>query len=134
MNWYVLENMSLAIKIHLAVAVLAFAFGIMMWVRPKGTRSHKILGRSFVGLMIITAISAIFIREINNGSFSWIHLFVPLTLVGSWQVVNSARQGQITKHRKHVKGLFFGALLIPGFFAFMPGRHLWAFFFSAVGG
>lgn len=134
MNWYVFEHMSLAIKIHLGVAILALAFGIAMWMRPKGTRSHKMLGRSFVMLMLITAISAIFIREINNGSFSWIHLFVPLTLLGAWQVVSSARRGAIAKHQRHVKGLFFGALLIPGLFAFMPGRHLWMFFFGGAGG
>ena len=37
-------------------------------------------------------------------------------------VIATARAGNITEHRKHIVGMFFGALLIPGGFAFLPGR------------
>jgi len=30
----------------------------------------------------------------------------------------------------HVASMFFAALLIPGAFAFMPGRTLWRLFFG----
>ena len=30
--------------------------------------------------------------------------------------------GKIDEHRKQIVGMFFGALLIPGVFAFLPGR------------
>ena len=133
MNLSAISEASLAIRIHLIAALLALVLGCVMWARKKGTKSHKMIGRGFVGLMIVAALSAIFIREINpNGpfGFSFIHLFVPLTFMGSWQVVRSARSKKFTAHQKHVRNLFFFALLIPGLFAFMPGRTMWQLFFG----
>jgi len=34
------------------------------------------------------------------------------------------------RHKRAVKGLFFGALLIPGVISFMPGRTMWMLFFA----
>jgi len=130
MNFEHILEASPAIQIHLATAVLALVFGIVMWFRPKGTPSHKFVGRSFILLMLMTATSAIFIREINNGTFSFIHIFVPITFIGSWQVVSSIRRKDIKRHQKHVRNIFWGALLIPGLFAFLPGRHMWMMFFG----
>lgn len=123
-------NASPAIQVHLVAAFLALGLGIAMWMRPKGTRGHKVIGRGFVILMIVTALSAIFIRQINNGSFSFVHLFVPLTFLGIWQAVTRIRRKDIKGHVKAVKGMFFGALLIPGAFSLLPGRHLWRVFFG----
>jgi len=123
-------NASPAIQIHVVVAFMALFFGIFMWSQPKGTRRHKLVGRGFVGLMLVTALSAVFIREINNGSFSLIHIFVPITLFASWEAIHYVRKGNIKRHKRAVKGMFFGALLIPGLLSFLPGRTLWMVFFS----
>lgn len=123
-------NASPAIQIHAAVAFTALAIGIAMWVRPKGTKSHKAMGKAFVVLMLIAAISAIFIREINNGSFSFIHLFVPLTFLGVYHAISRIRRQDVKGHVKAVKGMFFGALLIPGVLSFLPGRTLWMVIFG----
>jgi len=111
-------------------ALAALVFGIVMWLRPKGTRSHKFVGRLFVGMMIVTAFSAYFIRSIGNGSFSPIHIFVPLTLIGSYFIVSSIRNGNIKAHQKHVRNMFYFALLIPGAISFVPGRTMWRLFFG----
>lgn len=123
-------NASLAVQIHVVVAFLALGIGIAMWLRPKGTPSHKVVGKAFVVLMLITAISAIFIRQVNNGSFSFIHLFVPLTFLGVYQAITRIRKKNVKGHISAVKGMFFGALLIPGALSFLPGRTLWMVFFS----
>jgi len=130
MNMQYITEASLAVQIHLVAAVLALVFGCVMWFRPKGTSSHKMIGRGFVILMLVTAITAIFIRSLNNGSFSWIHIFVPITVIGSYQIIVSIRRGNIKKHKAHVRNMFYFALLIPGFFSFMPGRTMWALFFG----
>lgn len=130
MNISYITEASLAIQIHLVTALAALGFGIMMWVRKKGTPSHKLMGRAFIGMMVLTAISAYFIRSLENGRFSWIHIFVPITLIGSYQVVSSIRRGNVKAHIRHVRAMFFAALLIPGAFAFMPGRTLWMVFFG----
>lgn len=121
---------SLAVQIHIIAAMLALGIGIYMWRAKKGTRTHKLIGRGFLLLMLATAISAIFIRHINNGSFSWIHIFVPITFIAAFETVYFIRKGNIRHHKRAVKGLFFGALLIPGIFSFMPGRTMYMLFFG----
>ncbi len=130
MNFDPITSASPVIQIHLAASLLALAFGTAMWLRPKGTKSHKLIGRAFMLLMIATAFSAIFIREINRGGLSWIHIFVPVTLISIVLSLRAIKNGNIKKHTRHVKGLFFGALLIPGIFTLLPGRRLFAVFFG----
>jgi len=130
MNWNYVTEASTVIQIHLVTALAALVFGIIMWTRPKGTASHKLIGRLFVAMMVITAISAYFIRSLGNGSFSPIHIFVPITLIGSYFIVASIRKGDLKAHKKHVRNMFFAALLIPGAFSFMPGRTMYMLFFG----
>lgn len=119
-----------AVVIHTIVAFGALGLGIAMFLRKKGTASHKIIGRVFVLFMAITALSSLFITGLNGEHWSWIHLFVPLTFYAIWELFHYIRKGDIQKHEKAVKGLFFGALLIPGIIAMMPGRSLWYVIFG----
>jgi len=129
-NIDVFTQSSLAIQIHMLTAIGAFFLGAYVLMRRKGTLAHKIAGRVFALLMVTTAITAIFIRNINDGSFSWIHIFVPMTFIGLYQVISSIRRGDVKLHRKHVFSMYFAALIIPGLFAFMPGRTMWMLFFA----
>jgi uncharacterized membrane protein len=104
--------------------------GAIQILGPKGTLPHRTLGIAFVVLMVITATTAIFIRQIFDGWPSPIHLFIPLTFVGLWGLVRTARAGGGADHGKQVRGLFFGALLIPGLVSFAPGRLMWVTFFG----
>ena len=130
MNLEYFTQASLAIQIHIVVAIAALVFGVIMFARPKGDRLHKNMGKLFLLFMLMTAGTAIFIREINEGNFSWIHLFVPLTFYTGWQIVYFVRKRDIARHKRAVTGLFFGALLIPGLAAFLPGRTMWMIFFA----
>lgn len=121
-----------AIIIHTICAFAALGFGIVMFIRKKGTPSHKIIGKVFVLFMAVTAISALFITGLNGKYWSPIHLFVPLSFYAIWELFHHIRKGNIKKHEKAVKGLFFGALLIPGVIAMWPGRRLWHVFFGGV--
>lgn len=120
-----LLNASPVIQVHVWAAFIALGLGVVMWMRPKGTRQHKIIGRGFVVFMLVVSFTAIFIRQINAGHFSWIHVFVPVTIIGAWQAIANIRNGNIKGHKRAVKGMFFGALLIPGVFSFLPGRLMW---------
>lgn len=130
MNWKAFTEASLVIQFHWIAALLAFVFGIIMLMRRKGTPSHKVIGRMFIILMLITAISSFWIREINRGGFSLIHIFIPLTLFASWEAIHYIRKGNVKRHKRAVMGMFFGALLIPGLFTFVPGRRMWILFFG----
>ena len=130
MNTEYFTQASFAIQIHMLVAVGAFILGLIMFSRKKGTWAHKMTGRAFALLMFLTAFSAIFIRQLNEGGFSWIHIFVPITFIGLYQVISSIRKGNVKAHKRHVLTMYFAALLIPGAFAFMPGRTMWMLFFA----
>jgi len=130
MNTEYFTQASFAIQIHMLVAVGAFILGLIMFSRKKGTWVHKMTGRAFALLMFLTAFSAIFIRQLNEGGFSWIHIFVPITFFALFETFFYIRKGNVKKHKRAVTGLFFGALLIPGFFSFMPGRTMWMLFFA----
>ncbi len=56
----------LAVKIHLATVLPAFAIGAVQMLGPKGRTAHRVLGWAFVVLMTITAIAALFIP--NQGA------------------------------------------------------------------
>lgn len=114
-----------AVVIHLVTVIPAIPLGLYVLLARKGTPRHRALGKLWLALMGVTALSTLFIRQINQGDLSYVHLFVPLTLVGIWQVVASARSGRLADHRRHVVSMYIGALLIAGFTSFIPGRLMW---------
>ena len=118
-----------AVAIHLMSVLPAIPLGIYVLLTRKGGARHRLLGRIWMALMASTAISALFIRVLNHGGFSWIHLFVPVTLLAAWAAIAAARAGDIPRHRRRLVGMFLGAMVIPGLFAFSPGRvmAIWAF-------
>lgn len=123
------STQSLAVMIHLAAVLPAVPLGAWLMLSRKGTPRHKQLGKVWVALMLVTALSALLIRQINGGQFSLIHLFVPLTFYSAWKAIASARRGDIAAHRKELIGFYLGALTIPGLFAFLPDRlmGMWLF-------
>ncbi|MEM1195927.1 MAG: DUF2306 domain-containing protein [Pseudomonadota bacterium] len=118
----------IAIAIHVTVVLPAIPLGAYLLLSRKGTKGHKQLGKLWVALMVATAVSAIFIR--TGGSFSFIHIFVPITLIASYKVVATARRGDMQGHRSEVLSLYLGALTIPGVVSLLlPGRlmNVWLF-------
>ena len=130
MNLDIFPQLPFAVQVHIVTAVAALILGIAMFVRRKGTRSHKLIGKLFLLMMLGTATSAYFIRYINEGSFSWIHIFIPITFFAAFETVFYIRKGNLKGHKRAVTGLFFGALLIPGVLSFLPGRTMWMMFFA----
>lgn len=110
------------IYVHMFAAFAALVVGAWQLARPKGTSSHRAVGWTWATLMMIVALSSLWIPTFLQ--FGWIHLFTLLVLVvlplGIWR----ARHGNIEGHRKSMRGLYIGGLIIAGLFTFMPGRLL----------
>jgi uncharacterized membrane protein len=112
-----------AIQIHVFTAFSALLLGTYLLIAPKGTKTHRIFGRIWIGLMVVTSLSSFFIHSLRlYYGFSPIHILSVMTLVGSWQAVAAARTGRIAEHRRHVGNLYSLALLTAGAFALLPGR------------
>ncbi|WP_260482280.1 DUF2306 domain-containing protein [Sphingomicrobium flavum] len=118
-----------ALTIHLLTAVPAIPLGAYVLLSKKGDAGHKLLGRIWLTLMGITAFSTIWIRHINDGNFSWIHLFVILTFIAIPQSIMHAKRGDIVRHKKGLLGFYIGALVIAGITSFLPGRTMWQWVF-----
>ena len=118
------------IQIHAFAAMAAFVLGIAQFVAPKGTLPHRTVGWIWVALMVIVALSAIFVHDPRVpalwGNFSAIHLLIIVTLIGVPHAVMAARRHQVSAHSKGMIGVFIGALVIAGAFTFLPGRIMHA--------
>lgn len=120
----------IAVMLHVGTVIPAVPLGAWLMLARKGTARHKQLGKLWVLLMLITACASLFIQQLNPGSFSPIHLFVPLTFHAAWKTIATARRGDIAAHKKTLFGFYLGAMIIPGLFAFMPGRLMGTWLFG----
>ncbi len=118
----------LIVRLHLTAALTALTIGIALMMRVKGTAVHKLLGWTWVLAMGTTAVSSLFIRELNHGAFSFIHLLSGWTIIGLPGAVYAIKRGRVAAHRRAMTGMFVGGLLLAGLFAFIPGRLLWTVF------
>jgi len=113
-----------AVQIHLVSVLAAFVIGTWMIVRPKGTPPHKLLGRLFIVLLMVTAISTFWIHSINRDGFSPLHLLAVYVLLAVPYAWWHARRGNIRRHRNAMISLYVGGLWIAGLFTLLPGRIL----------
>ena len=118
------------IQLHALSALSALGLGIVQFTAPKGTIPHRTLGYIWVTLMVVTAVSAFFIRSRPDGAFSWIHILIPITLFGTVDLAVRARRGLTNKHRTTAFVLFSTALVLPGLFTLAPGRLMNAVVFG----
>jgi uncharacterized membrane protein len=119
--------------VHLGTIIPAFLIGTCMLVMRKGTPRHRLLGRIYMPLMLLTAVVTLLMpAQVGPrlvGHFGFIHGFSALVLYSVPAAYIHARRGNIAKHRSKMIGLYVGGILIAGAFSFMPGRllHDWLF-------
>ena len=119
------------IAIHMTAALGAIATGpVALWARKGATQRpklHRAFGYAWVTLMLVTAISAVFIRGDrlpNIAGYSPIHLLVPVTLFGLFGSFWYLAHGNIRGHRLTMQWLYIGACVVAGSFTLLPGRFL----------
>ena len=132
MDFTPLSSAPLAIQLHAYAAMAAFVLGVVQIAGIKGTTLHRALGYTWVGLMLVVAVTAFFIHELRLwGPWSPIHLLAILTLAMLPLGVYRARHHDVGSHKRTMLGLFLGALLIAGLFTFAPGRIMYRIVFGA---
>ena len=115
---------------HLATILPALALTPVMLLRPRGDSLHRLLGKIWVAAMFLTAAISFGVRGSQHGGFSLIHLLSAFVVVAAPMIWLSARNHNIARHRRMVRGMVTGALLIAGFFTFPFGRMLGAWLFG----
>ena len=133
-------DLSPVIAVHMTAALGALATGpVALWARRAGAarpRLHRAFGYAWVTLMLVAALSAMFIRDFqlpNLAGFSPIHLLVPFTLAGLARAFHQVAHGNVAGHRRTMQGLYVGACLVAGAFALLPQRYLGQQLWGALG-
>lgn len=119
------------IAIHMSAALGALALGpVALWAR-LGTRQrpwlHRAAGYAWVTLMLITASSALFIRDFslpNLAGYTPIHLLVPVTFSGLFGAFWFLARRNIRGHRRCMQSLYWMACVGAGLFTLLPQRYL----------
>jgi uncharacterized membrane protein len=128
------------IAVHMTAAIGAIVTGpVALWAR-KGAQQrpklHRAFGYAWVTLMVVTALSAIFIKVSglpNIAGYTPIHLLIPLTLTGLVFAFYALAKGNIQRHRDTMQRLYIGACLLAGMFTLMPQRLIGHFVWSQLG-
>ena len=114
---------------HAALALLAVPLGLYIFINKKGTKQHRILGRTWATVLVIVSLTAVFIQTIKQGQYSLIHLLIPWTLGSLIYSIWNIKKFKKTKierykyaHMYSMTGVYVGALLVAGLFTLMPGR------------
>ncbi|MCZ7938657.1 DUF2306 domain-containing protein [Agrobacterium salinitolerans] len=129
MSFQPLLDAPLAVQFHVATVIPAAILGAFIFLRPKGTAIHRLLGKIWVALMVATSVSTFFIHELKVFyGFSPIHLLSIFTIYGCLQSVYFARRGDIRRHRRIMQSVYLGGIVIAGGFTFLPGRIMHAVF------
>jgi len=114
---------SLPVQIHAFAALAALVLGAAQLLRRKGGGAHRAMGYVWATLMLVIAISGLFIHEIRMiGPFSPIHILSLVILVTVPLGVIRARQGRIAAHRSTMLNIYWIALVGAGLFTMLPGR------------
>ena len=123
--------MSPLIAVHMSAALAATAIGpIALWAREgsdQRIRLHRAAGYAWVTLMLVAALSAIFIRDFrlpNIAGYTPIHLLVPVVLGCLFFSFRALLRGDIRRHRRLMVWLYIGGCLVAGAFTLLPHRYL----------
>ena len=125
-----LWSQPLSVQLHVFSVTVAFVSGLIVFLLPKGTGLHRLLGWSFVCAMIGAAVTSVMmIADLGTG-INFLHVFTVITAVSLTLGLYAIRRGDVRNHAGNMVGLYIGGLLIAGSFAFLPGRLMWRMLFG----
>ena len=111
------------IPLHAVAAMAAIILGGVQFYMKKGGILHKLIGRTWIGLMVVVSVSSFFIHKIELwGAYSPIHLLSVWTIFSLGLAIYYVRVGNIKRHKQVMIALYGFALLLTGLFTLMPGR------------
>ena len=123
-GYYQWSRIPTIIWLHLGTIAVALALTPVMLLRRRGDSLHRLLGWIWAAAMLVTAVITLFVRVINPGHLSPIHVLSLLTIMAVPRLVWQARKHQISQHRRGVRNLVTFALLLAGVLTFPFGRML----------
>jgi uncharacterized membrane protein len=133
-------QMTPIIAVHMTASLIALVIGpVAIWARLGQTKRpwlHRAFGYGWVSMMILSAVTAAFIRDYrlpNILGYTPIHLIIPYTAFWLVYGIRALAMKEIVKHRKAMIGLYLGACIGAGVFTLLPSRYLGGIVWSHFG-
>jgi uncharacterized membrane protein len=111
-----------ALAIHLMTVIPAVPLGAYILLRKKGDALHRLLGKIWASLMMVTSVVSFWVRG-ATGHIGPIHIFSIVTLISIPLAIYHIRNGNVQGHMRAMRGPYIG-LCVAGLFALAPGRML----------
>ena len=128
------------VAVHMTAALGALATGpVALWARRSRTQHpklHRAFGYAWVTLMVVTAVSALFLRDWtlpNVAGYTPVHLLVPVTFASLFGAFYMLGTGNVAGHRKVMQRLYFAACIVAGAFTLLPRRLLGKLLWTSAG-
>jgi uncharacterized membrane protein len=109
------------ILLHIAAALAAVFLGAVVLYRPKGKAVHRVMGRVWVGLMLVVAVGSFFIQARDR--LSLIDILSVVIILSMASAVYAARHNNIHSHKISMR-ISYASLCIAGLFTLLPYRML----------
>ncbi|SOC85053.1 Uncharacterized membrane protein [Ensifer adhaerens] len=123
MNLQPFLDASFAVQFHVLTVMPAAFLGAYVLLTRKGTPRHKLLGRIWMSLMVLTALSTFFIHQIRVwGDFSPIHILSVVVITSCGLAIWHIRRGNVRAHKTALISAYIGGIFGAGLFTFWPGR------------
>lgn len=101
------------ITAHTTFAILALVIGPLVFLRRKGDRRHRWLGRSFAIALLGVILTAFGIYELTGGP-NHFHALALLSLWTLWRGVIAIRRGDVASHLAHMAFAYAGLIAALG--------------------
>jgi uncharacterized membrane protein len=125
-----LLQVSPAIQIHVAAAVLALFLGTYQFLARKGTIPHRILGWVWIVLLGSICVSSFFIPgTLFIGPISVFHALSVYTLWALFLGARAARNGEVADHKSYMAWIFGLSVVLSAVIAVASGGVLYQVFF-----
>lgn len=109
--------------VHIIAALFALAIGPFNLVRRKRDRTHRMLGRTWVIAMVITAVTSFGVQQ-PFSALSGLHALSAWTLISLTLGVVAIRRGNVKAHQGNMVGSYLGLWAAFLFAALVPTRTL----------
>ena len=113
--------------------------GGLIFSSPKGTLAHRVWGWLWIACLTSVCLTGGFIQAIIPGSFSTLHILIPVTMVlivySIWNIkMYQQTQNDIYRqaHMASMIAVYGGALMIAGVFTLLPGRLIGNAFYNLL--
>ena len=125
---------TLLLATHAFAASVALPLGgWQLFFSTKGDHRHRFAGRVWVGLMLYVSFTSFWIKELDPGEFSLIHILSVVTIITVSLGITAAWRGNIESHRGNMIGSWIGLLgAFIGAVA-VPVRHIPTFVVTEPG-